>query len=171
MRSYPRNSRLNTPEAVGRWYLNRAKEEQKMKDALREEEVIMLSDHVIRRLIRDEESNGMRCVESYRRLVREQERRKIRANMNGRRRNDENVLQESNQQAGNASGLRGGPASDLRPRGLHQFAGMDGEELLMSSAEERVGMTRQEHLDRLRRLGSEESKQTSESIFRQRRMK
>ena len=174
MRSYPRKSNLNTPEAVGRWYLNQEREEQRMREALREEEVLRMSDIVIQRLIRDEETNGFSSVESYRRLVREQERRKIRekekSNLKKKER-DEGVLRDNNQMSGNSRGLRGALASDLTPRGPKSFNGLEGEELLMSMAEKRVGLTRQEHLDRLKKLGAEQSTLVSESVFRNRRRK
>ena len=145
-----------------------------MREALREEEVLRMSDIVIQRLSRDEETNGFSSVESYRRLVREQERRKIRekekSNLRKKER-DEGVLRDSNQMSGNSRGLRGALASDLTPRGPKSFNGLEGEELLMSMAEKRVGLTRQEHLDRLKKLGAEQSTLVSESVFRNRRRK
>ena len=81
------------------------------------------------------------------------------------------MLRDSNQMSGNSRGLRGALASDLTPRGRQSFDGMEGEELLMSVSEKRVRLTRQEHLDRLKRLGAEQSTMVSENVFRNRRRK
>ena len=169
LRSYPRNGSLNNPEKVGRWYLKQAREEQKMKEALRADEVMRMSNEVLKRLMRDEESNGITCIESYRQLIREEERRKVLFERSRNR--DEGILRDS-RQAGNVSSLRDAPLSGFRDRGqgMEGFQGMEGEQLLSERAEGRGRevRSRQDHLDRLRTLAAGNSTTISESVFRAR---
>ena len=165
---YPRFIKAQNPEEVGKWYMNQAKEEERKRNVLKAEEIQRMSNEVIKRLMREEERNGIMCPESYRQLIREEERRRFRyMKMKDERVNEERARASSGQ--GNANSLRRTPASGVpSPRGLNRFMGMEGEENLMREAED-TRMTRQEHLERLRLMGEEKKKETSESISRMRR--
>ena len=119
---------------------------------------------------REEERNGIMCPESYRQLIREEERRRFRyMKMKDEKVKEERARANSSSGQGNANSLRRTPASGASTtRGLDRFMGMEGEEILMREAEN-TRMTRQEHLERLRLLGEEKKKETSESVLRTRR--